>query len=149
MAQENQRLAECVEKQKVTKQRLQKEIAELKQPPAEKPEKLQAKMNVAELEVVKAADPEPSKPLLKFSAAILMTIDKTIPLYLRQSVEAEDESQLAPPTPRIGELLFPSFNALVPTFVEQVVPNLRQLTSAEIEVTVGTLYDMLLFAFNT
>jgi len=51
--------------------------------------------------------------------------------------------------PKIGELLFPSFNILIPQFVEQVIPNLMQLNSKEIDVTVGTIYDMVMFAFNT
>ena len=108
-------------------------------------------MNVAELEVANHNEHETKQqqPLLKFSATILMTIDKTVPLYFKQLDEAEDESFVAPPTPRTGELLFPSFNVLIPTFVEQIIPNLNSLATAEVEVTVGTFYDMLLFAFNT
>ena len=78
-------------------------------------------MNVAELEV--AAETK-SDPMLKFTAVLLMTIEKTVPVYMKQVVDIEDESYVAPPTPRIGELLFPSFNQLVPQFVEQVIPNL-------------------------
>jgi hypothetical protein len=78
-----------------------------------------------------------------------MTIEKTVPLYFKQLDEAEDESFVALQTPKTGELLFPSFNILIPTFVEQIIPNLNSLATAEVEVTVGTFYDMLLFAFNT
>jgi len=83
-------------------------------------------MNVTELEVAqKVVETEPKQqPLLKFSAAILMTIDKTLPLYLKQPLDTEDDSYVAPPTPKTGELLFPSFNVLVPTFVEHIIPNL-------------------------
>lgn len=102
-------------------------------------------MNVTELEVAEKAKP----PMLKFSATILMTLEKTVPLYMKQMGDPEDESFVAPPTPKIGELLFPSFNNLIPQFVEQVVPNLLQLSQKEIEITVGTFYDMILFAFNT
>jgi hypothetical protein len=108
-------------------------------------------MNVAELEVASHNEHETKQqqPLLKFSATILMTIEKTVPLYFKQLDEAEDESFVAPPTPKTGELLFPSFNILIPTFVEQIIPNLNSLATAEVEVSVGTFYDMLLFAFNT
>jgi hypothetical protein len=104
-------------------------------------------MNVSELEVVEP--PVKSLPMLKFSAAILLTIEKTVPIYLRQIAEGDEESFIAPPVPHIGELLFPSFNLLVPQFVEQVMPHLMQLSGKEIEVIVSTFYDMILFAFNT
>jgi hypothetical protein len=122
-------------------------LQELKQPPAEPVEKAQPKMSVAELTVIESEQKQ--QPLLKFSAQILMTIDKTVPLYMKQLADAEDESYASQPVPKIGELLFPSFNILIPQFVEQVIPNLMQLNSKEIDVTVGTIYDMVMFAFNT
>lgn len=84
-------------------------------------------MSVAELTVIESEQKQ--QPLLKFSAQILMTIDKTVPLYMKQLADAEDESYAAQPVPKIGELLFPSFNILIPQFVEQVIPNLMQLNS--------------------
>lgn len=76
-------------------------------------------MNVAELEVANHDQNETKlqQHMLKFSAIILMTIEKTVPIYFKQLDEAEDESFVAPPTPRTGELLYPSFNVLIPTFV--------------------------------
>lgn len=68
-------------------------MQELKQPPAEPVEKAQPKMSVAELTVIESEQKQ--QPLLKFSAQILMTIDKTVPLYMKQLADAEDESYAA------------------------------------------------------
>lgn len=95
----------------------------MRHPPAETPEK-QSKMIVAELEVVNnnqqtpASSEQRSLTLLKFASTILMTIDKTVPLYLKQNAGSDDESYVPPPAPKVGELLFPSFNLLVPQFVD-------------------------------
>lgn len=51
-------------------------------------------MSVAELTVIESEQKQ--QPLLKFSAQILMTIDKTVPLYMKQQLaDAEDESYAA------------------------------------------------------
>jgi len=50
-------------------------------------------MSVAELTVIESEQKQ--QPLLKFSAQILMTIDKTVPLYMKQLADAEDESYAA------------------------------------------------------
>jgi hypothetical protein len=69
-------------------------------------------MHMADLQQLKEVkEPKNRLPLLKFSAAMILTINQTIPLYMKHP---EEDDSYVMPVPRVGELLFPAFNILVP-----------------------------------
>ena len=49
----------------------------------------------------------------------------------------------------MGELLYPSFNLVVPHFTEHVIPHLTSLNIHASSVLLQTFYSMLTFAFKT
>ncbi|CDW72779.1 UNKNOWN [Stylonychia lemnae] len=53
------------------------------------------------------------------------------------------------PQVQIGELLFPSFNIIVPQFTECLVPHLNLLSGFDASILIGTLFNILQFAFKT
>jgi len=48
-----------------------------------------------------------------------------------------------------GELLFPSFNVLVPQFTEFVFPNLTKIPQKDSSVLLQTFFSIVNFAFKT
>ena len=52
-------------------------------------------------------------------------------------------------TPSMGELLYPGFNALVPEYVEHVIPHMASLSAKEASVMISSFFQLLDFAFRT
>ena len=72
--------------------------------------------------------------------------------YLSDCEEADDESQMLTlqkktESVQIGELLFPSFNIVIPQFVELLLPNARE--ARDVSSLVGVFYNMVRFSFKT
>jgi hypothetical protein len=96
--------------------------------------------------------------MIGFAAQLVRTLQITIPLLLstqrpEDSFEDDDCSLLSRPVSKVdvsmGELLYPSFNQLVPSFVELVIPNLSQLGQLEGSLMLQTYQSMIQFAFKT
>ncbi len=104
--------------------------------------------------------------VIAMNAQIIQTLQITIPLMLSTKHEEDDylgydeDSQLHPqkldlsklsptstPNVSMGELLYPSFNVLIPTYVECILPHLSSLPDPS--TPLHTFYSLLSFAFKT
>jgi hypothetical protein len=113
------------------------------------------------------------KQIIAFTSQMIKTLQITIPLMLSTHVEEEEEdyfdedgeSRMTPlkhnksllsklnhqpkSSVDMGELLYPSFNQLVPKFVEHIIPNMAALSSVDSSTLLNTFYGMLQFAFKS
>lgn len=102
-----------------------------------------------------------AQQFIKLNAMLLRTMQTTMPVIMQNFMSnnmqymSNNESMISGadlPMPSITakELLFPAFNTLIPLFFECAVPHLNKAKNAsDVSVLVGTVHQMISFAFKT